>query len=672
MYHRDTRYLSHMYLTINGARPILLSSSLRDDNATLKCDLTNPDIARDNDEARLANDLVHIRRVRFLWQNSLFERVTVTNYDAINQSVSLELAYHSDFADLFEVRGTERERRGTDLEPVIAADRVRLAYVGLDETERATLLRFEPDPDRLSKASAAFDLDLPPGGSRVILIQISCGEPRESGPLRTVLVRAYRNSRRALRDSSMRAASISTSNEMFNQSARRCIADTYMLITETEHGPYPYAGIPWFSTVFGRDALITALETLWLDPKIARGVLSYLAAHQAKEFDPVADAEPGKILHEVRHGEMAELGEVPFRHYYGSIDSTPLFVMLAGAYLERTCDLSLIERIWPNLEAALGWIDSHGDRDGDGYVEYGRRTDEGLINQGWKDSHDSIFHADGRMAVGPIALCEVQAYVYGAWNAAALMLDRLGKAATADHFRQKATDLQQRFDRDFFDEALGTYVLALDGDKRPCRVRSSNAGHALFTGIALDERAAVVTRTLMEASSFSGWGIRTIATTEARHNPMSYHNGSVWPHENAIIAAGMARYGFRKEAALVFEGLFEASIYVDLRRLPELFCGFPRRPAQGPTFYPVSCIPQAWSAAAPLFLVQSSLGMTLDAEKRQIVFDEPYLPSFLDDILLRNLSLGNARADILLRRSGSKVVVEVLKREGDLKVFSCV
>jgi glycogen debranching enzyme len=361
---------------------------------------------------------------------------------------------------------------------------------------------------------------------------------------------------------------------------------------------------------------------------------------------------------------------VPFRRYYGSVDATPLFVMLAGAYLERTGNVDEIRLLWPNIEAALQWIDVYGDRDRDGFVEYGRKTQEGLINQGWKDSHDSIFHADGALARGPIALVEVQGYVYAAKRAAAGIARRLGFKDRASNLDREAEDLCRRFDASFWDDELGTYVLALDGDKRPCRVRTSNAGHALFTGIALPERAERVMKGLMGSASFSGWGIRTVATSESRYNPMSYHNGSVWPHDNGLIALGLARYGFRRQVTQVFKGLFEASMYIDLRRLPELFCGFARLRTQGPTFYPVACSPQAWAATAPLALLQACIGIRFDPENRRVIFNRPVLPEFLDEVKLTGLSMADAKIDVQLRRTGTDVVVNVLSRTGDISATS--
>jgi glycogen debranching enzyme len=366
---------------------------------------------------------------------------------------------------------------------------------------------------------------------------------------------------------------------------------------------------------------------------------------------------------------MAALGEVPFKRYYGTVDATPLFIMLAGQYFERTGDRETIEAIWPNIKAALRWCDVYGDRDGDGFVEYHRETEAGLAQQGWKDSHDSIFHADGTSAQGPIALVEVQAYVYAAKRAAANLAAAFGDSATAVRLRDEAERLRIAFEAAFWCEDIGTYALALDGEKRPCRVRTSNAGHALFAGIADPTRAQRVTDTLMHQESFSGWGIRTVAQGEPRYNPMSYHNGSIWPHDNAVIALGFARYGFKREATRVFEGLFAVAGYQELRRLPELFCGFRRRPRRGPTAYPVACSPQAWAAAAPFGFLSACFGFELLAEEDEIRFSNPVLPNFLHEVILRGVRLGSSRADIRLHRHGAEdVAMNVLERAGSARV----
>lgn len=665
IFHRDTRHLSHLTLSICGQRPILLSSTLRDDNGALICDLTNPDLHEANHLA-LEHDLIHLRRLKFLWKSASFERLAVRNFSERRERVKIRIDFAADFADLFEVRGSRRARRGTYHPTQVNTDCVVLAYTGLDARRRETQLRFAPQPTRLEPHCAIFEIDLEPHERASIFIEIRCEPTTVNAPPWKLFFSSLRDARRDLRISTERAAAVETSNDIFNEVMHRSIADLYMLTTNLPEGPYPYAGIPWFSTVFGRDALITALQTLWFDAAIARGVLFYLAANQATAIDAAADAEPGKILHEARRGEMAELGEVPFRRYYGSVDSTPLFVMLAGAYLERTGDIAALRALWPHVEAALNWIDVYGDRDGDGFVEYGRKTEDGLINQGWKDSHDSVFHADGTLAQGPIALVEVQGYVYAAKRAAAMVARRLGLEDRAVKLTHDAEKLQTRFEASFWDEELGIYVLALDGEKRPCRVRTSNMGHALFTGIAAPARAARIVRALTGSAAFSGWGIRTIAAGEARYNPMSYHNGSVWPHDNALVAMGFARYGFGAEVTKILKGLFEASIYIDLRRLPELFCGFARVRRQGPTFYPVACSPQAWAATAPLALLAACLGLSFDPRNRTVIFNRPHLPEFLEEVTLSGLSLGDARMDIQLRRTGTDVAVNVLSRSGEI------
>jgi glycogen debranching enzyme len=669
LYYRDTRYLSRLDLFLEGRRPLLLSSDVREDNATLTSDLTNPDLHAPGDgRLALEHDLVHIRRSTFVYDAACYERLAIRSYADKPQALRVDLRFAADFADLFEVRGQRRPRRGTLHPPQCDADSVRLPYTGLDGVERTTRLRFSPTPDKIEPGRVSFLLHLQPGDRAVIHAEARCTEPK--GPLLSppeAFITAMRDARRALRYAASRAASVESGNDIFNEAVRRSVSDLYMLMTDTDAGAYPYAGIPWFSTAFGRDALLTALMLLWMDPAVARGVLRYLAANQATDTDPVSDAEPGKILHELRHGEMAELGEVPFRRYYGSVDATPLFVMLAGAYLDRTGDIGTIRGLWPHIQAALHWIDTYGDRDGDGFVEYHRATDTGLANQGWKDSHDSVFHADGTMAEGPIALVEVQGYVYRARLAAARIAAGLGDHLRAEALESQAEGLRRAIEQAFWCEEIGTYALALDGAKRPCRVRSSNAGHLLLAQAAGPERARLVADQLLGSGFFSGWGVRTVAADAARYNPMSYHNGSVWPHDNALIGLGLGAYGLHHEAARILAGLFEAATYIDLRRLPELFCGFPRRRGQGPTFYPVACVPQAWSAAAPLALLQACLGIGFDPKTRTVSFDRPVMPPFTDSVVLRHLSVGGASIDVRLQGDGEAVSATVLARTGDIR-----
>lgn len=665
LFHKDTRFLSHLMLFVNGNRPLLLSSTIQDNNALLSVDLTNPEMVDDNG-IELGQDTVHILRSKFIWHEHCLERLRLRNFGQHPCRLRLGLAFGADFADLFEVRGLQRSARGTTDLSVPDKNTVELRYTARDDQVCRTLVQFSEPPQHLSTDLAQYDLTLAPDCKQNIYISVSCMvEPGPDKP-KTHFLTCLRAAHRAQRTASHRQASVETSDPVFNQVLHRAKADLHMLTTDTRNGPYPYAGIPWFSAAFGRDGIITAIQMLWIDPSMAKGVLTFLAATQATETDPDADAEPGKILHETRFGEMARLREVPFGLYYGSVDSTPLYVVLAGLYLERTGDTTTIAALWPHIEAALSWIDDYGDRDGDGFVEY--RSGTGLANQGWKDSHDAIFHADGTLAVGPIALCEVQGYVYAAKQHAAYMAERLGFTVKAETLKREAADLQQLFDREFWNDELGYYALALDGDKRQCQVRTSNAGHLLFSGVVEHERAEQIADRLLSRSFFTGWGIRTVAEGEACYNPMSYHNGSVWPHDNALIALGLSRYGLVNHVERLFSGMVDAAAHVDLRRLPELFCGFRRTTRRGPTFYPVACSPQAWAAAAPFAFLQASLGLVCDPATNTVRFNCPTLPRFLDQMTIRGLTIGDSRLDILLRRYGSDVSVNVLEREGDADV----
>jgi glycogen debranching enzyme len=669
LYCQDTRFLSRLTLKLDKDRPLLLSSTVREDNAVMAVDATNPDTWRDS-EIVISRGTVHFFRSKILWERACYERLRIHNYGRAAVEVSFSIEFDADFADIFELRGTRRERRGRRLETQLTTNEVVLGYEGLDNRLRRTRIVFDQPPTRLVESLATFKVRLEAGEGASYRCAIGCEVDGDSPVhVKPCYEEIVQEAAAAQERGTAREPRIFAANEQFNDWLNRSLADLRMMLTETPYGPYPYAGVPWFSTVFGRDGIITALQCLWFDPAIARGVLAYLAATQADSENAEQDAQPGKVVHEMRSDEMALLGEIPFRRYYGSVDATPLFVILAGAYYKRTGDRVFAQSIWPNVERALEWIDHYGDADGDGFVEYSRKAKQGLIHQGWKDSHDAIFHSDGTFAEAPIALCEVQAYVYAAKLAAAELATLTGNQIRARGLRKQAQGLRRRFEESFWCEDLSTYALALDGNKQPCRVRASNAGHCLFAGIASDEHAHRVAATLMDESSFSGWGIRTLATTEARYNPMSYHNGSVWPHDNSLIAAGFARYGLTQSAITVLAGLLDASLFFDLHRLPELFCGFPRRPGEAPTLYPVACAPQAWASGAVLLLLEACLGLSIIAPEQRLVFSKPLLPGFLRQVSIRDLRVREARANLLFtRHDEGDVGLNVLGRDGALDI----
>jgi len=666
LYHRGMRHLSRWELLINGRRTMLLNSTMKRDNSLLVVELTTPDI-QSEEQLLLPKGVLHASRSLVIQDSTLYEHLTLGNYAMEPLDVELTYRFDADFHDMFEVRGTHRERRGKMLPVQIHGRTVILAYRGLDDVLRRTGLFFDHNDAECTDSECTFRLRLNPHQEETILLTVSCrcGTAHFCIGSHSSAIQWTESVQQERRSA---WATVVTSNEAFNEWISRSMADLQMLTTDTIYGRYPYAGVPWFSTPFGRDGLITALQTLWLQPELSRGVLNFLAATQATEKDPVADAEPGKILHEMREGEMSALGEVPFRRYYGTIDATPLFVVLAGRYFQRTGDLSLINSIWSQVRKALAWIDDWGDADQDGFVEYQRQNHHGLVQQGWKDSNDSIFHANGELAEGPIALCEVQGYVYEAKRLGAELAAHMGDLPFSAELARQAAELKERFHHAYWVEELGTYALALDGKKRRCEVLSSNAGHLLYNGIVKEEYAQRLVETLTSSHCYNGWGVRTIGDNEIRYNPMSYHNGSVWPHDTALIAAGMSRYRFNQDALKLLTGLFDAANFLDISRLPELFCGFPRLQGHGPTLYPVACSPQAWASGAVFMALQGCLGLTFAETKPQIRFDHPVLPEYLQWIRIENLRIGDGELCLVLRRHPRDVGLNVERKEGDLEI----
>jgi glycogen debranching enzyme len=662
-YHEGTRHLRWLELRLLGDRPLILGAEASPSNDRILVALTNADIHTEGDT--IPCNTIYIDRLISLRAPHLVEALTISSYHHRPCEVTLEIIFAADFRDVFEVRGMHRPRRG-DLLPEQRDDgRVRLSYRGLDDIVRFTDVRFEPPPLMVASNRAVYKLALAPNAAQRIDITVSASA-RDEPPSATIAARSLRASAYGF---AVESARVKTDNEAFSALLEQSLADVQMLLTETPEGDVPYAGVPWFVAPFGRDSIITALQLLPFHSGVAAGTLRFLAARQGRVRDDFKDEEPGKILHEYRRGEMANCREIPFIPYYGTIDATPLFVMLLAEYVRWTADLRLARELWPAVQAALSWMWRSGDRDGDGYLEYATQSALGLVNQGWKDSEDSVSHANGSLASPPIALAEVQGYAYAALTGAAELATALGESAMAVTLRADAALLFERFNRDFWLPEESFYALALDGGKRPCEVIASNAGHCLWTGIVPEQRAAAVAKRLLADDMFSGWGIRTLSARERRYNPMSYHNGSVWPHDNAIAAAGFRRYRFGALTVNVASGLFEASRHFERRRLPELFCGFTRRADHGPISYPVACSPQAWAAGSALQLLTSMLGLEADAVAGRLTFVNPQLPPWLRDVELHDLRVGSSSLDVAIGRGRDGAAVELIGRRGDVELI---
>jgi glycogen debranching enzyme len=653
LYRGGVRHLSRLTLTIAGQRPLLLAATPREDNVLLTVNLTNTDVRGEGGRVVLPRATLHITRTRYIWRGVCYEMLRVRNFALSTVSAELVIRFGSDFENIVDVRAQRRVDAARSRFERVERDSVTQGCLGADDIVRETVIDCHTLPEAISADTLRYRLQIGSRGERTISLAFGCRSanlPIEIASFTRSLAAAEELARVEGRP----PCQLQSSDALFNAWIRRAGADIGMLMTTTPQGRIPAAGLPWLDAVFGRDAIVTALETLWMWPDIARNVLRYLAATQCANSAGGNGAEIGKILNESRAG---------FPNDYYGVDTTPLFVLLAAAYYSRTADLALMSDLWPAITAALRWIDVYGDVDGDGFIE-ARPRGAGPAQHSWKSSPDAVFHADGQLATGPLALCEVQGYVYAARIGAARIARSLGETARAIALVEAAQALQARFNTAFWCSDIESYAIALDGDKQPCRIRTSNPGHCLYTGIAHAERARQVIAGLGDEHFFSGWGVRSVGESELRYNPMAYHNGSIWPHDNALLASGAARYDDKAFAQRILRAQFEAARHFELLRLPELFCGFRRRGRDAPLHFPVACSPHSVSAGATYLMLQSVLGISIDALDQQIVLAHPVVPDGLDEITVKNLAVQDASVDFTVRRHGASVSVSVERREG--------
>ena len=676
LYYHDCRYLNGYELLIGGEHPEPLAArSWEGGRAVFQ--LTTPDIHFDNGR------VIHRETVGLKWERVidteqivLHERLEIQNFGYETVEFPLVMRFSAGFEDVFEIRGLIREMKGKLFKPRWQDQCLVFTYEGADDICRSVVVHFHPVPLRVKGAGVEFAMRLQPNESKQIRISIAVSESDEQPNRLFAQASVYRDLPSVARSIKAeceewmhRETEFHSDSLLVNRVMRRSLMDLHMLKTSISGDEFFSAGVPWFVTLFGRDCLVTSLQTLAYWSDTPADTLRLLARYQGDKVSDWRDEQPGKILHELRIGELARTNKIPHTPYYGTIDATPLFVVLMSRYVEWTGDLALFRELRSHVERALDWIDQYGDAAGDGYVSYLSNTNKGLINQGWKDSGDAIVTADGRFAHPPIALVEVQGYVYMAKNEIADLYDRIGEVEYAQRLRAEAQALRMRFNRDFWLEDEGCYALALEAGGRPCRVMSSNPGQALWAGIADDAKAGRVVQRLMERDMFSGWGIRTLSYKERRYNPMGYHLGTVWPHDNSLIAAGFHRYGHVQEASRVFVGLLEAAMEFEDYRLPELFTGFAREEYGVPVRYPVACHPQAWAAGSIPFLIETFLGLQPHAFEKRLVVARPFLPDFMNIAEIRHLRVGQASVDLRFERNHQgRLDTKVLRVEGDLTV----
>lgn len=700
---KDTRFLSRLELQIEGRSPVLLSSNAEKGFA-LSVLCTNPLI-----DDRIPAETLGIERDIVL-NGGLFEEISITNYSTVPIQVEVSLSFDADFLDLFEIRGFNRNQRGRPLrwvppEPLptkpemslgdvpaessIPAEisalmvdpeqgleddphpkEIILAYQGLDQSIMESHIQFQHrQPTLLKGHTAVWQLPLQPHQKQVLGYRLHMAtNNRPTSVVHTPMTLSQAKAAEIMEQTHWREQKthIRSDSKTFNHVIERAEQDIYLLRQTFGKGKALSAGVPWFSTLFGRDSIIAASQTLMLDPSIARETLYILAHYQGKAYDDWRDEEPGKILHEIRLGEMARCREVPHTPYYGTVDATPLWLMLYAEYYAWTHDHETLEQLWPNALAAMEWIDNSCQETG--YLAYNRRSSRGLLNQGWKDSGNCIVNRKGELADGAIALVEVQGYVYAAKIRLSEIARLKKRIDLADRWLEEAHDLKMRFNRDFWVDDLDYCALALDGQGRQVDGITSNPGHCLNLGIFHADKAQSVAERLHAPDMFNGWGIRTLSSLSPAYNPMGYHIGSVWPHDNSLIVQGLRAIGAIDQALEVAQGIADMTMHQPYYRPPELFCGYERTVDDSPVQYPVACSPQAWATGAIFQLLQAMINLVPDAPNNCLRIIDPALPESLNHLSLRNLRIGQTLLDLEFERSGTTTACRVVKKRGNLRV----
>lgn len=667
LYTKDTRFLSKLDIRINGEEPILLSSDANE-NYMAKILLTNPHMEKDGD-LLLWRESVEIERTRFIFNEVLYETMKLKNYYPKEVEFDFSLLADADFADMFIVRGFQTGNVGSRKGQTAGEQSLTFHYEGADNLARRTNLSWDKKEEHINEAGEVFfrfKLGHAEEESVTFIIEPQIGEEmsKQISPPEEAMQKlsdSYQTWNKSI-------TKVETDYLPLQRLIDRGIADLRVLLTDLGYGQFPVAGLPWFGVPFGRDSLIAALQMLAFQPEVAKGTLLTMASKQGKNKDSWRDEQPGKIMHEIRFGELANTNQIPFTPYYGTIDATPLFLVLLSEYVKWTGDLTIVSELQANIEAALTWMDEYGDRDGDLFVEYHQESSKGIANQGWKDSGDSIVHRNGEYAETPIALSEVQGYVYQAKTGIADIYEKLGKSAEAEALRSQANALKEKYNQAFWMDDQQFYAIALDQAKQQVGTITSNPGHTLFSNILNEERANAVAEMLVSPKMFSGYGIRTMGDGEAGYNPMSYHDGSIWPHDNSMILLGMSKLGKQSEAKTVMDGLIEAASHFEYDRLPELFCGYDSSIGKA-VKYPVACSPQAWAAGTPLVFVQSLLGLFPDSLNKEIYLS-PSLLDGMNELTVKDIKIGDGHLSVRVKRTNETVEANVIENTTGYKMIT--